>query len=132
VAISGIPYTAEDEQESKDNLIEKMNALVFPNIYKVENAQSKEERIRLINLIQTNLASICSMSNSKMKSWESKLTGSELAVVQLLRQGLTSQEIAEMLNLSIDTIGFHRNNIRKKLGIKFKKVDLVTYLRSIS
>jgi PAS domain S-box-containing protein len=122
----------EEKQELSDNLIENMNNLVFPYLDKLESAQSDQERIRILGLIQANLTSICTRTGEKKRSWEVKLTRSELAVAQLISQGLTSQEAAESLNLSIDTIGFHRNNIRKKLGIQFKKVDLVAFLRSIS
>lgn len=44
------------------------------------------------------------------------LTPREWEVAQLLAQGLTSKEIAEILAISKKAVDFHRGNIRKKLG----------------
>ena len=59
------------------------------------------------------------------------LTPTELKVADLVRDGRTSKEIASLLNLSYNTIMFHRHNIRGKLGLKKKKTNLRSYLRSL-
>ena len=61
-----------------------------------------------------------------------KLSHTELQVSNLIKQGNTTKEIAEIMNLATSTIDFHRNNIRKKFGIKNKKTNLRTYLSSFS
>jgi DNA-binding CsgD family transcriptional regulator len=55
----------------------------------------------------------------------------ELQVANLIRQGKTSKEVARLLNLSIRTVDSYRDSIRKKLGLKNKKVNLRTYLASL-
>lgn len=47
----------------------------------------------------------------------SKLTPRQHEIVRLIGDGRTTAEIAEILGLSQRTIGFHRTNIRKTLGI---------------
>lgn len=47
---------------------------------------------------------------------EEPLTTRELEVLQLMKQGLLSKEIAEMLKVSINTINSHRQNILQKLN----------------
>ncbi len=49
-------------------------------------------------------------------------------VDDLVRQGKTSKDISEMLNISLRTVETYRNNLRKKLGINKKKISLRTYL----
>ena len=48
----------------------------------------------------------------------------------LLRSGKRTKEMAEILCLSESTVLFHRNNLRTKLGLKGKKANLRTFLRS--
>lgn len=46
------------------------------------------------------------------------LTNRELEVFRLIGDGLDSREIAGRLNLSIKTVGTHRENIKEKLNLK--------------
>jgi len=47
-----------------------------------------------------------------------------------VQEGKTSKEIAEELNLSVDTVNIHRKSIRKKLGISGKSRNLRSLLMS--
>lgn len=46
------------------------------------------------------------------------LTNRELEVFRLMGEGLDSKEIASRLNLSMKTVGTHRENIKEKLQLK--------------
>jgi DNA-binding NarL/FixJ family response regulator len=48
----------------------------------------------------------------------SSLSARELQVLELLRTGKTTKEIAVALNLSSRTVDIHRANIKKKLGLR--------------
>ena len=54
----------------------------------------------------------------------------EIQVANLTRTGKTSKEIATILGLSKRTIDTHKNNIRKKLDLSNKKVNLQAYLKT--
>jgi len=60
-----------------------------------------------------------------------RLSHTEPEVADLIRQGHNTKAIAEIMHLAESTIDFHRNNIRAKLGIKNKKINLKTFLSSI-
>jgi DNA-binding CsgD family transcriptional regulator len=59
-----------------------------------------------------------------------ELTPSEIQTADLIKEGKTSKDIASMLNISPKAVSFHRGNLRKKLGLSNKKINLRTYLQS--
>ncbi|MEN6624000.1 MAG: response regulator transcription factor [Smithella sp.] len=61
---------------------------------------------------------LVSGSDSDNKFPIDRLTDRELEVFQLIGKGLSSNEIASKLNLSIKTIGTYRERIKEKLHIK--------------
>ena len=53
------------------------------------------------------------------------LTDRELEVLVLLAEGLTNQQSAQRLSISISTLKFHMNNIYEKLGVQTRSEALV-------
>ena len=60
------------------------------------------------------------------KSGQPRLTEREREIVRLLADGMTSNEVAAQLHISIRTVESHRNNISRKLGFS-SIADLVRY-----
>ncbi len=60
----------------------------------------------------------------------STLTEQEMRVAVMVKNGMTSQKIADLLNISLHTVKSHRKNLRKKLNIQNSNIDLSTYLKS--
>lgn len=54
----------------------------------------------------------------------STLTSREREVVQLLAEGRTAKEVAVVLNVSAKTVAFHRNNVKRKLGLR-KTIEII-------
>jgi two-component system NarL family response regulator len=54
------------------------------------------------------------------------LTGQEKKVLQLIAEGHSTKEIANLLERSVNTIHVHRNNLMRKLDLH-KQADLVHY-----
>ena len=48
----------------------------------------------------------------------SQLTEHQQRIVRLMAKGLSSEDIAEELGVTLHTVAFHRKNIRRALGIK--------------
>lgn len=59
-----------------------------------------------------------------------KLSPRELEVIHYIKQRKTSKEIAELLDLSVRTVEFYRENIRKKLRLVNEKKNLGKFLKS--
>jgi DNA-binding NarL/FixJ family response regulator len=84
----------------------------------------------MIGLIRMNLDEVFGASVPEFSSSFLFFTPNELQVVNLIRKGKTTKDIAHLLNISTRTVEAYRNSIRKKLGLKNKKVNLRTYLSS--
>jgi DNA-binding CsgD family transcriptional regulator len=104
--------------------------LIFPYIEKLQKNRLDEESQTYVNIIKSNLKEIITPLSGTLSSKYIGLTPSEIQVADLIKQGMTSKEIAWMLNVSPKAVSFHRGNIRKKLGLWNKKTDLYTYLQS--
>jgi len=59
------------------------------------------------------------------------LTNREIQVAGFIKEGRTTKEIAELLNISESAINIHRFNIRRKLGLN-KMHNLHSYLLSLA
>ncbi|MCP4567061.1 MAG: PAS domain S-box protein [FCB group bacterium] len=76
----------------------------------------------LFNLVETKAV----VENDRLAT----LTPRESEICRLIKNGLSSKQMSERLNLSVVTVHKHRERIRKKLGLTNKSVNLSSYLRS--
>jgi DNA-binding CsgD family transcriptional regulator len=60
------------------------------------------------------------------------LTSTEIQIADLIKHGRASKEIASLLNVSPKAISFHRGNIRRKLGLVNKKINLRSHLQLLA
>lgn len=67
---------------------------------------------------------------AKGAQYRNLLTGREMQIAKMVTQGISSENIAEKLDLSIHTVTSHRKNILRKLQAK-NPIDLMNYLREI-
>lgn len=58
------------------------------------------------------------------------LSPTEQKIVSYIQQNKSSKEIADQMHLAKSTVDFHRQNIRKKLGLKSGSISLKSYLMS--
>ena len=106
--------------------------LILPYLEKLKNKRLGYKEKAYIDIIESNLNDIISpfVRNFSVKMF--RLSPTEIQVLNLIKQGKTTKEIAKSMNLATSTIDFHRHNIRKKIGIKNKKINLSSYLSSLS
>lgn len=68
---------------------------------------------RIVNVISNMLGQLSERKNS-----QGELSKREIDVLKLIVKGFLNKEIADALNISINTVLTHRKNITAKLGIK--------------
>ena len=58
------------------------------------------------------------------------LSATELRIAAMIKNGLTSPDIANVMHISLDTVKSHRRNIRKKLKLNNSPINLASYLEA--
>lgn len=81
-------------------------------------------------MLDEALGNITSSFMTKLESKYSKLSPRELEICNLIKNELSSKQIADALNISIQTVNGRRKDIRKKLGLTNKRINLSVYLKS--
>jgi DNA-binding NarL/FixJ family response regulator len=89
-----------------------------------------DEQRFLGDIIKANINEITSSFSRKLKLEFDDLTPREIQVADLIRQGRTNKEIARLLNITGSGVDYHRRNLRTKLNIKNKKINLRSHLFS--
>ena len=120
----------EDKSELEEKVIFSVNKLVMPHLEKLKTGTLDRKNKTLLEIMESNLKEIISPFRQGLSTKLSTMTPTEIQIANLVKKGKSTKEIAELLNLSTKTIDFHRDNIRKKLGIKNKKINLRTHLSS--
>jgi len=121
-----------DRQEVEDNVIENIQQGVLPFVSELVQTPLEQRQKKLLQYMQQELQNIVSPFIRNLNQYHASLTPQEIKVASLIRQGLSSKEIAETLQCSEHAVQFHRKNLRGKFGLKNKGKSLFTYLNSLS
>jgi PAS domain S-box-containing protein len=120
-----------DKKKLEEKVLLNVKEMVEPYLKKLKRTQLDARQNTYLGIIESNLNDIVSPFVCGVSMNFLSFTPAEIQVANLVKQGKTTKEIASILNLSAKTIEFHRDNIRKKLGIKNRKINLRTHLMSL-
>ncbi len=120
----------EDKQTHEEKILANVNELVLPYLSRLKGTRLDERQRASIAIIEANLKDIIAPFGAKTAARNLSLTPSEIQIANLIKHGMTAKEIAGITSLSPRTIECHRASIRKKLGIKNRKVNLRVFLLS--
>jgi DNA-binding CsgD family transcriptional regulator len=127
-----IKQRENDKLELEKNVLTNVKELVLPYVEKLKGAPLKSGNKTLVEVIENHLKDIISPLLQKFSNAQIILTPQEIKVVALIKDGKSSKEIAGILNISETTVNFHRKNLRKKFGLKNRRMNLRSYLLSMS
>lgn len=107
--------------------------LLLPVVRKLRELGSPgaPKYLDLLELLEKNIQDLTSEFGAEVAKGIAGLAPRELEICNMIRGGMTSKEIADLLHLSLRTVETHRNHIRRKLGILGKKANLVTRLQQV-
>ena len=121
----------KDKAQLEDTVLFNIKGLVLPYLEKLMKTSLDERQIALTDILESNLSAAVSPFLHRLSSKYLGLTPMEIRVANLIKQGNTTKEIADLFGLSLRTIESHRESIREKIGIKNKKANLRIHLISM-
>jgi DNA-binding CsgD family transcriptional regulator len=121
----------EEINELEESLLCNVRKLVDPVIDKLKNSGLSGAQKKWLSALESTLSEITSPLSKRLSSPYYSLTPSEIKVAGYIELDKTNKEIAELLSISCRTVEVHRSNIRKKMGIKKRKVNLRIQLLSL-
>ena len=127
-----IEQRERDKIELEETVLLNVKRLVLVHIEMLQKSGLNAKQLAYLNILESNLKDIISPFLRSLSSSHTALTPREIQVADLIRNGKTSKEIAELLNLSTRAIEFHRENIRAKLGLKNRPANLRSHLMTLS
>jgi DNA-binding CsgD family transcriptional regulator len=122
----------QDKLELEKKVLTNVKDLVLPYVEKLKNSRLKPKDKTLVEIVETHLNDVISPLLQSFANAKILLTPQEMQVAGLVKDGKTSKEIADILNISETTVNFHRKNLRVKFGLTNQRTNLRSYLLSIS
>jgi PAS domain S-box-containing protein len=122
----------ENRKELEEKLKVNMKWMVLPYLEKMKKSGLNERQETYRDIVESLLNEITSSFVKKLTSQDHTLTPTEIQVANLVKEGKTTKEVAELLNSSTRAVEFHRENLRSKLGLKNKKANLRSHLLSLT
>jgi GAF domain-containing protein len=118
-----------DKKEARKKIFSTVNERIMPILTGLKNEEMLERYRTELDILVEQIQGL-----TKGPRWQTPLSGilsvAETRVAVMIKNGLSSQTIAKELNISSDTVKTHRRNIRKKLNIQNKSINLAAYLKS--
>lgn len=129
ITLRTVLSTIHAERDSRrDELSSHIRRVLLPALEQIGKEPDAAARKSMIQLLRGSLLSLTDSGEERPQDGLSKLTLAELKVCRLVRAGHSSKEIAELLNISPETVQTHRRNIRRKLGLRGHDTQLAVHL----
>jgi len=124
-----LAHRDEEKKKLEESMLANVGKLIVPYIEKMEGSRIDAANRAYLIIIKSNLLDLISPFANRLSSKLLNLTPKEIQIADLIKKEKTSKEIGTLMNLSPHAISFHRNNIRKKLDLVNKDINLTSYLQ---
>ncbi|PLX46965.1 MAG: helix-turn-helix transcriptional regulator [Desulfobulbaceae bacterium] len=121
----------QDKQRLEENVLANVRELILPYMERLMESRLPPQERTYVAIVKDRLAEIVSPFLNRLAALHTILTPQEIQVATMVREGRTSQEIADALLITASGVAFHRKQIRKKLGLTGTKSNLRSFLLSL-
>ena len=127
-----IEHREQEMRRLEENVVENANKLIAPYIDKMDKERMSGRNRAYLELIAANLDQLVSPLARNLTSEMANLTPGQIQIADLVRKGKTTKEIAAALNISANAVSVQRFKIRKRLNILNRRVNLRSYLQTLT
>lgn len=127
-----VEHRQQEIEKLEENVIYQINALVLPYVNRLNKTRLDDRQRALTQVIESSLSEVTSQFSGKLFTRAAGVTPREMEVATLIKAGKTNIEISDILNISEPAVSFHRQNLRKKLGLIGTKTNLAVYLNEMT
>lgn len=121
----------DDKTELEEKVICNVRELILPHLENLKITPLDSQQLNQLSILERNTNEIISPFLRTLTSKYPNLTPMEIKVINFIKEGRTTKEMAELLNASARTVEVHRDNIRKKLGLRNRKANLKSHLMAL-
>jgi PAS domain S-box-containing protein len=122
----------EDRRDLEEKVLSNVKHLINPSLDILKKRKLDSDSKTYLDILESNLTNIISPFSHTLSSKYKNLTPAEIKVANMIRNERTTKEMAEFMGVSESAINHHRYHIRGKLGILTQKINLRSYLLSLS
>jgi PAS domain S-box-containing protein len=123
----------QDKEDIAKDVFSNVEKNILPYLKKLQASRAITRKDKeCIAVIEAQINNIVSPFLRNLANQYSKFTPAEIKVSNLIKDGKTTKEISEFLSVSNQSVEFHRKNIRGKLGLVNNKVNLRSFLLSLT
>ncbi|MCP4704956.1 MAG: PAS domain S-box protein [candidate division Zixibacteria bacterium] len=130
IALKEILDLIEDDKKQIGVQIQaNIDKTIMPILGRLKERANPEDKNNIL-LLQNSLKLVTQPFISKLESSFGQMTPREAEISNMIKIGLSTKEIALSLNTSWETVRNQRKQIRRKLNISGKKINLTSFLQS--
>jgi PAS domain S-box-containing protein len=117
-----------ERRQFEQRIARKIRSDLLPALEKVRREAAAGVRSSYLDLVREQLIGLTKGFENELDSALLKLSRAEIAICRFIQAGCTTKEICDALNLAFETVQTHRKNIRRKLGLKGRNINLHAFL----
>lgn len=121
----------EDRRDVEQKVMFAAHEMIEPYLDKLEKSSLDDYQQSFLKIIRTNLGEIVAPFMKDLAHKYFRLSPAELNIANLIRQGVSTKDIADQLKMTKRNVDFHRDRIREKIGIKNTKANLRAVLQDL-
>jgi PAS domain S-box-containing protein len=124
-----IESVEEEKRDMHEDFALQVRDQIMPALDRMIKEPLPQMRKSFGKFIKERLSALAGETGDHFEDLLLKLTPREVELCRYIEAGKSTEHIAELLSITADTVRTHRRNIRRKLGLRKKRISLISYLK---